>query len=100
MYSFKMHILKLNLKKNSYNIIIGSNILNHLGKYIRKLNIGCDAYVITNALNSSGTNSDLTLMSGANKATVSNDEEITVNGKKVDNIILQLINHGLNNILK
>lgn len=44
-----MHILKLNLKKSPYNIIIGSDILNHLGKYVCKLNIGCDAYVITNA---------------------------------------------------
>ena len=44
-----MHILKINLKKCSHNIIIGSNILNLLGKYIRKLNIGHDAYVITNA---------------------------------------------------
>mgnify|MGYP001559143961 CR=1 FL=1 len=44
-----MHILKLNLKKSPYNIIIGSDILNHLGKYVCKLNIGCDAYVLTNA---------------------------------------------------
>ena len=44
-----MHTLKLSLKENSYNIIIGSNILNNLGEYIRKLNIGCDAYVLTNA---------------------------------------------------
>lgn len=45
-----MRILKLNLRKFPYNIIIGNNILTHLGKYIRKLNIGTDAYVITNAL--------------------------------------------------
>jgi len=45
-----MHTLKLNLKKHSYNIIIGKNILRHLGKYIRELNIGSDAYVVTNAL--------------------------------------------------
>lgn len=44
-----MHILKLNLKKRSYNIIIGNNIINLLGRYILKLNIGRDAYVITNA---------------------------------------------------
>ena len=49
MCSFKMHTLKLNLKESSYNIIIGSNILDNLGKYIRQLNIGPDAYVITNA---------------------------------------------------
>jgi len=45
-----MHTIKLNLKKGSYNIIIGTNVLEHLGKYISKLNIGPDAYVITNAL--------------------------------------------------
>jgi len=45
-----MHTLKLNLKKNSYNIIIGNNILKRLGRYIRGLNIGSDAYVLTNAL--------------------------------------------------
>lgn len=44
-----MQIIKLNLKKRSYNIIIGSNIVNLLGKYVAKLNIGCDAYIITNA---------------------------------------------------
>jgi 3-dehydroquinate synthase len=44
-----MHIAKLNLKERSYNIIVGSNILNLLGKHIIKLNIGCDAYIITNA---------------------------------------------------
>jgi len=43
-----MQIIKLNLKKRSYNIIVGSNILNLLGRYISKLNIGFDAYVITN----------------------------------------------------
>ncbi len=44
-----MHILRLNLKKYSYDIIIGSNILSRLGRYIRRLNVGSDAYVITNA---------------------------------------------------
>jgi len=44
-----MHILKVNLKKFSYNIIIGSNTLGCLGRYIRKLDIGSDAYVLTNA---------------------------------------------------
>lgn len=42
-------ILSCTIKKYPYNIIIGNNILNHLGKYIRKLSIGPDAYVITNA---------------------------------------------------
>jgi 3-dehydroquinate synthase len=44
-----MHILKLNLKKRSYNIIIGNDILKLLAKFISKLDIGRDAYVITNA---------------------------------------------------
>jgi len=44
-----MHILKVNLKKRSYNIVVGNNIVNTLGEYILKLNIGRDAYVITNA---------------------------------------------------
>ena len=44
-----MELIKVKLKKRSYNIIIGSNIINLLGKYIRKLNIGYTAYVITNA---------------------------------------------------
>jgi 3-dehydroquinate synthase len=43
-----MHTLKLKLKKQSYDIIIGSDILRCLGKYIQKLDIGKDAYVITN----------------------------------------------------
>jgi len=43
-----MHTIKLNLKKRSYKIIIGSKIINTLGRYINKLNIGGDAYVITN----------------------------------------------------
>ena len=43
-----MKIIKLNLKKQSYNIIVGSNILYLLGDYIRKLNIGYDAYILTN----------------------------------------------------
>ncbi len=44
-----MHTVKLNLRKSSYNIIIGGKILNLLGKYIRRLKIGADAYIITNA---------------------------------------------------
>ena len=44
-----MNIIKLNLKKSSYKIIVGSNILNKLGKYIFKLKLGDRAYVITNA---------------------------------------------------
>lgn len=44
-----MRTIKLNLNKRSYNIIVGRNILKSLGRYIAKLNIGSDAYVITNA---------------------------------------------------
>lgn len=43
-----MKIIKLNLKKYPYNIIVGINIINSLGIYLKKINIGCDAYVITN----------------------------------------------------
>lgn len=45
-----MKTIKVNLKKRSYGIIIGTNTLNLLGRYILRLNIGSDAYVITNAL--------------------------------------------------
>ncbi|MBI5144690.1 MAG: 3-dehydroquinate synthase [Candidatus Omnitrophica bacterium] len=44
-----MKIIKLNLKNRSYKIVVGSNILEALGRYIVKLNIGKDAYIITNA---------------------------------------------------
>lgn len=43
-----MRILKLDLKKRSYNIIIGNNIIGLLGKYLLKLNITEAAYIITN----------------------------------------------------
>jgi len=42
--------LKVNLGKRSYAIIIGSGILNQLGGYLQKLNIGTDAFIITNNL--------------------------------------------------
>lgn len=45
-----MATIKLNLKNRSYNIIVGCNIINLLGKYIKEQNIGSSAYVITNAL--------------------------------------------------
>lgn len=41
--------IKLKLGKRSYNIIAGVNIINTLGKYLLKLNIGQDAYIITNS---------------------------------------------------
>jgi len=45
-----MKTIKVSLQKNSYNIVIGYDIINLLGKYVRKLNIGCDAYILTNAV--------------------------------------------------
>ncbi|MDD5432879.1 MAG: 3-dehydroquinate synthase [Candidatus Omnitrophica bacterium] len=45
-----MHTIKLNLDKRSYKIIVGYNIINLLGDYLIKLNIGIDAYIITNSL--------------------------------------------------
>lgn len=44
-----MKEIKVNLKENSYRIIIGDGILDKLGIFLRKLNIGTDAYIITNS---------------------------------------------------
>lgn len=44
-----MKVIKVNLGKRSYNIVIGTGIIGGLGRYIRSLNIGGAAYVITNA---------------------------------------------------
>ena len=44
-----MKIIKLNLDKRSYKIVVGYDIINSIAKFITKLNIGLDAYVITNA---------------------------------------------------
>lgn len=41
-------LTKVNLGKRSYTIIIGRGILNQLGGYLAKLNIGTDAFIITN----------------------------------------------------
>lgn len=43
-----MYTVKVILGKRSYNILTGSNIINNLGESLLKLNIGRDAYVITN----------------------------------------------------
>lgn len=43
-----MHTIRVNLKKYPYPIIVGFDILRLLGKYIINLNIGRDAYIITN----------------------------------------------------
>jgi 3-dehydroquinate synthase len=44
-----MKIIRVNLKNNPYNIIVGRGIINAFGRHIAGLNIGNDAYIITNA---------------------------------------------------
>jgi 3-dehydroquinate synthase len=44
-----MKAIKVNLKDNSYRIIVGSDILPELGRYLKKLKIGADAYIVTNS---------------------------------------------------
>jgi 3-dehydroquinate synthase len=44
-----MRIIKVNLKKRSYKIIVGYNNLKESGRYLSSLKIGRDAYCITNA---------------------------------------------------
>jgi len=43
-----MHKQKVNLGKRSYQIIIGSGIFHQFGAHLKKLNIGTDAFIITN----------------------------------------------------
>jgi 3-dehydroquinate synthase len=43
-----MKIIKLNLKKRSYYIVVGSRISGILGAHLKRLNIGRDAYIVTN----------------------------------------------------
>jgi len=45
-----MRKIKVDLGKRSYDIIIGKLIIKKLTGYLRKLNIGSDAYIITNTL--------------------------------------------------
>lgn len=45
-----MFYIRVSVKKSSYNIIIGSKILTASGRFIKKLNIGQDAYIVTNKL--------------------------------------------------
>ncbi|MGA2774773.1 MAG: 3-dehydroquinate synthase [Candidatus Omnitrophota bacterium] len=45
-----MKIIKVNLKKRSYKIIVGSGILKRLSREIRALKLGTDAFIITNKL--------------------------------------------------
>jgi 3-dehydroquinate synthase len=44
-----MYKEKVNLGKRSYPIIIGNGILNELGVYLKAMDIGTDAFIITNA---------------------------------------------------
>jgi 3-dehydroquinate synthase len=41
-------VIKLNLRKRTYPIIVGNRIIGILGRYILKLGMGYDAYIITN----------------------------------------------------
>ncbi|MFH0918118.1 MAG: 3-dehydroquinate synthase [Candidatus Omnitrophota bacterium] len=43
-----MRIVRVNLGKRSYSIIIGSGILDQLGLHLKRINIGTDAFIITN----------------------------------------------------
>jgi len=43
-----MRTIKVNLKNRSYQILIGNNILEFLGGYLKKLSPGDTAYIITN----------------------------------------------------
>jgi len=45
-----MHTIKVNLKNRPYDIITGYAILKGMGKYLRALRLGPDAYIITNKL--------------------------------------------------
>ena len=45
-----MKTIKVDLKKHSYNIVIGSGIFGILGRQIRGLGLGTDAFIITNNL--------------------------------------------------
>lgn len=42
------HTVRLSLKKRSYDIIIGTKIMPLLGRHISRLNLGNNAYIITN----------------------------------------------------
>ena len=44
-----MHKLRVNLGKRAYQIVIGSDIFGQLGAYLKKLNLGTDAFIISNA---------------------------------------------------
>lgn len=45
-----MNTIKVNLKENSYPIIVGNHILAGLGRSLRGLSLGRDAVIVTNPL--------------------------------------------------
>ncbi|MBU1727667.1 MAG: 3-dehydroquinate synthase [Candidatus Omnitrophica bacterium] len=45
-----MQTIRVNLGKRSYDIVAGNGIIKFLGTHLKRLNIGNDAYVITNPL--------------------------------------------------
>jgi len=45
-----MKNIKLHLKNRSYDIVIGNNAIKRLAKFLIKLDIGSDAYIITNSV--------------------------------------------------
>jgi len=44
-----MRKIKVNLGKRAYQIVIGSDILDQLGAHLKKLDMGTDAFIISNA---------------------------------------------------
>jgi 3-dehydroquinate synthase len=44
-----MQVTKLNLAERSYDIVVGKGVITFLGGYIKKLELGDSAYVITNS---------------------------------------------------
>lgn len=48
-YTNTMKKIRLNLNKRSYNIVIGKDSLNSLPRVLRSLDIGRDAFIITNS---------------------------------------------------
>ncbi|MCK9572230.1 MAG: 3-dehydroquinate synthase [Candidatus Omnitrophica bacterium] len=45
-----MRKIRLNLGQRSYEILIGRHAIDQLGKYLKKLDLGTDAYILTNKL--------------------------------------------------
>ena len=45
-----MKKIKVKLARRSYQIVIGQGIIKDLGRYIRRLDLGSDAFIITNSL--------------------------------------------------